>query len=111
MKAMKVDGIQLIPETISHLKGRGVYTIIVFVDGKSILSSKPLGLLCKRFGLMRIHKSTAINPTYVREIDPFDRIVMRLGDTMEPSRRQKTTVITRLTTLLKQRHASKNSIH
>lgn len=88
-----VDGIKLIAETISHLKGRGVYTIITFVDGKTVLSSKPLGLLCGRFGFVRIHKGTAVNPNCVSEIDPLDRLIMRSGAVLEVSRRRKAHIL------------------
>jgi len=63
--------IHLLPEEILRLEGDRNYTYVLLTNGRKYLFSKTIGYLLEQMpegALLRISKSHAINPTYLKSI-------------------------------------------
>lgn len=87
---MLVNGIHISGEEVEYAVGHRRYTILILLNGHRLISSRNLEKICDLFGLLRTHKSSAVNPTYISGYTE-DGIQMQSGFTAQMSRRRKIT--------------------
>ncbi|WP_409034086.1 LytTR family transcriptional regulator DNA-binding domain-containing protein [Runella sp.] len=89
---MLVNGIHINGEEVEYAVGDRRYTILVLLDGTQFRSSRNLEKICERLGLLRTHKSSAVNPTYISGFSE-DGVQMQSGFTAQISRRRKIEIL------------------
>lgn len=65
-KSLSVRNIN--PDDVEYVKGDGPYSIVVFSDRTSFSSGYSIKKVTAWLGLIRVHKSYAINPKYAHDI-------------------------------------------
>lgn len=89
---MLVNGIHVSGEEVEYAVGHRRYTILILLNGHRLISSRNLEKICDLFGLLRTHKSSAVNPTYISGYTE-DGIQMQSGFTAQMSRRRKIEIL------------------
>ncbi len=89
---MLAKGIQISGEEIEYAMGHRRYTILVLLNGEQVISSRNLKIISERFSLLRTHKSSAVNPTYITEVTK-DGIQTQSGFMAKFSRRRKAEIL------------------
>lgn len=91
---MLVNGIHISGEEVEYAVGHRRYTILILLNGQQLISSRNLEKVCDLFGLLRTHKSRAVNPAYISEYTK-EGIQMQSGFTAQMSRRRKIEILGR----------------
>ncbi len=89
---MLATGIQISGEEVEYAVGHRRYTILVLINGEQVISSRNLEIISERFSLLRTHKSSAVNPNYIKKVTN-NGIQMQSGFMAKVSRRRKSEIL------------------